>query len=322
MLKTINTFKSKKSEIKYIIIAICTYKRSEKLERLLKNLCKLKYPDIKTSILVVDNDYEKSAFDIYQKFKHKLNILYCNEPQKGFSNTRNKALTESINLNATHLAFIDDDEISTKNWLINHIDFYNKFKNIYISSGPTYKKFDKEYPNYIKNNKTFKVVSHKALGQIKKTCASGNVFFPLNIVKENNIYFSETFNFLGSEDTDFFSRLNHAGYTIGWNYNAINYEIVGEERANIKWIIKRAFHNGYSVSVTRFINKKNKYKIIYYIMEKSIMIMLNAILIPFSLLKGYTGLLNSYVRLIKNYGKLYGAIVVLKNKNFLVMETI
>ena len=301
----------RKLSITYIMICCCTYKRSEKLERLLDNLCGIHYPkNIKTEVLVIDNDKEKSSEKIALQFCKILPIHYVTEANKGLSNARNRAIKESMNYGASHIAFIDDDEIADINWLVNHIEFYQKFEDIYISSGPTYKKFENDYPSYIINNPVFATHSSKKLGVYKKTCASGNVFFPLNIIKDSNIYFSEDFNFSGSEDTDFFSRLNDEGYNIGWNYNAVNFELVNDERANIKWILNRAFHNGYSVSITRFFNKQNFFKRFFYILEKIFTVFINLLIIPFSIPFGTTRFFNSVTRFVKNYGKQSGAILL------------
>lgn len=297
-----------KTEITHIIIAVCTYKRKQELERCLFSLCDMNYPkNIQTEILIVDNDIEKSANKVFEKFKNQLDICYVVEERQGLSNVRNRALKEAINMGGSHLAFIDDDEIADIDWLINHVDFYNRFEEIYISSGPTYKKFDRDYPDYIVNNNVFRVISHKELGDFKKTCASGNVFFPLNIVKENDIYFDEKYNFSGSEDTDFFRRLSKAGYKIGWNYNAVNFEIVQSSRANIKWILKRAFNNGYSVSGVKLSDKTNSFKKGFYIVEKFFTVIINLVTIIFSIPFGMTEILNSLVRFNKNFGKLLGA---------------
>ena len=298
-----------KSEVKYVIIAICTYKRVVELERLLTNLLMLNYPkNIKTEILVIDNDLSKSAERIVKNYNNLLNIEYFTEKNKGLSNVRNKALHVAISKKATHLAFIDDDEIADKNWLINHIEFYDNFENIYISSGPTYKRFDKNYPDYIVNNKIFKTISRKELGKYKKTCASGNVFFPLDIVQKNNIYFNEKYNFSGSEDTDFFSRLSEVGYNIGWNYNAVNFEIVCSERANIQYILKRAFHNGHSVSKVKFLNNKTRHRKYFYITEKIVTVFFNLIIVILIIPFGLTKTVNAITRAVNNFGKLLGAL--------------
>lgn len=305
---------TEKSEITKIIIACCTYKRAKKLERLLNNLCELNYPnDIETEILIVDNDFEQSAKDVVEKFRNKLNINYVVEEEKGLSNVRNKALMEAIQLGASHIAFIDDDEIADINWLINHIKFYNKFEEIYISSGYTYKKFEYNYPNYILKNRIFKTPHAKKLGEHRETCATGNVFFPLNIVNENKIYFSNEFNKSGSEDTDFFSRINKSGFKIGWNCNAINYEIIGKERATINWILKRAFHIGFSVALREC--KANPQIRGKYILSRSFTIIWDSFYSIVSIFLGITKFINAVTLLSKDIGKLFGALI-LKNNNY------
>lgn len=305
---TIKDIKSKET-VKYILISCCTYKRPQQLNRLLKSLISMNYPEgIKTELLIVDNDINQSAKEIVQNFKSHITIHYIIEPNIGLSNVRNRVLKEGIRLGATHIAFIDDDEIADVNWLINHVDFYNNFENIYISSGPTYKKFEQVYPNYIMKNATFKTISSKKLGGIKDTCASGNVFFPLNIIKEHNIFFSEKYNYSGSEDTDFFSRLKNLGYNIGWNYNAINYEIVEDKRANIKWILKRAYNTGYSVSIIKFENSQNLIKKLMYITTKFFTVIFNIIISILSIFCGLTFFFNNLTLTAKNIGKLLGSI--------------
>ena len=139
---------------------------------------------------------------------------------------------------------------------------------------------------------------------MKKTCASGNVFFPIDII--GNLKFNEDFNTSGSEDTDFFFKLNSLGYKIGWNNEAINYEIVNKNRMNIKWILDRAYKNGYSAATVKFGNKKAKK--LQYIIKKILSIILNVIGIILSVPFGRTKLLNSCTIFAKNIGKLKGAL--------------
>ena len=297
-----------KSEIKYVVVACCTYKRPKELERLLNNLLGLNYPDgIKTDILIVDNDIEQSAKQVCEKFSDQLNIKYTNEEKKGFANVRNKALEESINLGATHIAFIDDDEIADENWLVNHIDFYNRFEEIYISSGPTIKLFSGDCPEYIRHNKLFSTSKSKKSGDLKSTCASGNVFFPLDII--GDLRFNEDFNTSGSEDTEFFFKLNSLGYKIGWNNEAVNYEIVNESRTNIKYIITRAFANGFSNSYIKISKEKHlNYCRISYILKKLLAIVSQSIALILMLPLGFTKFFNNISDISKNTGKLWGAV--------------
>ena len=139
---------SKKCSIEYIVIAICTYKRPNLLKQAIDSILCIDFPtEIKTEILVIDNVPNASANDVVNEFidKSEIKIHYFVEERTGLSNVRNRALVEGINLNATHLVFIDDDEIADKDWLVEHINFYNTQENIFVSSGPTYSKFEKDF---------------------------------------------------------------------------------------------------------------------------------------------------------------------------------
>lgn len=300
-----------KPELKHIVIACCTYERALLLDKSINSLLSLILPDsIKIEILIIDNDKKQSAKNIVAKYQEFSNIKihYVVENRLGLACVRNAALKKALELGASHLLFIDDDEIAAKDWLINHIDFYNNHKDISISSGPTYKKFEKEYPSYITNNSLFKRQSSKKNGQHRKCCATGNVLFPLSVVSEYKIYFSEDFNFLGGEDGDFFIRVNNLGFNIGWNNSAINYELIGDERANLLWLFNRSYNDGYSGSIVKFKDKAKTEKRVVYILEKLLLIPLNIIMSAASLLFGFTVFFNCVCLTIKNIGKLNGAI--------------
>lgn len=302
-----------KPELKHIVIACCTYKRALLLDKSISSLLSLILPDsIKIEILIIDNDKKQSAKNIVAKYQEFSNIKihYVVENRLGLACVRNAALKKSLELGASHLLFIDDDEIAAKDWLINHIDFYNNHKDISVSSGPTYKKFEKEYPNYITNNNLFKRKSSKKFGQLRKCCATGNVLVPLSVTSELGIYFSEDFNFLGGEDGDFFVRVNNVGFNIGWNNSAINYEIIGDERANLQWLFNRSYNDGYSGSIVKFKDKTKSAKRFIYIIEKFLLIPVNVILSIVSILFGFTTFFNCVCLTIKNIGKLNGAILL------------
>ena len=134
-----------KTSVNYILIACCTCKRPKMLMQALDSINNLNFPDIKVELLIIDNDKYLTAKNIVSNFSEKSKIVvhYISEPQRGLANARNRVLEEAIKLNASHLAFFDDDEIVDKNWLIEHVNFYNKNPHIIISSGPTYNRFIK-----------------------------------------------------------------------------------------------------------------------------------------------------------------------------------
>lgn len=305
-LRKLSIMEKVKPQVKSVAVACCTYKRPEKLRCLLSSLVEMKKPDVPTKILIVDNDIEQSSKPVVDEFLDKLNIHYVVEKNKGLSNARNGALKGAIELGVSHIAFVDDDETVDENWLVTHIDFYNQFENIYISNGPAYSIFKENTPDYVKKCTLFAPYVCKKLGKIKKTCPSNNVFMPIDIVKDNDVYFSTEFNSSGGEDTDFFGRLTALGFNIGWNYNAKVYEIVEESRTDFKWLMKKAYNNGLITGCMKAKKNKNAFKKALYILDKLIKVVVFAILAVPAILFGMSVFTNSLVRLFSTVGLISG----------------
>ena len=247
-----------KPQITFILIAVCTYKRPNMLKNALESLNSLIIPDnLRTEILIVDNDCDKTAFEVSEELKKtsKLNINYITETKRGLASARNRVLEESIKLGASHIFMFDDDEIMTPSALQAHVNLYNNNPDCLISSGIVLNKFSSETPKYIQKNIVFKHKTTKKTGQIKSSCASGNVFVPIELAK-SGLRFSEEFLLMGGEDGDFFARASQNGFTIVQNTESLIYEDVSKERAQIKYVLKRAFYNGYSGSFLKFKNTK------------------------------------------------------------------
>ena len=104
-----------------IQISICTRKRPVMLQKCLESFQLLKVPEYTDIyIFVVENDDNPSAQGLVEKVAHHLPfpVQYCSEPRQGISIARNRALFNAIEKNTDYLAFIDDDEWVTENWLV------------------------------------------------------------------------------------------------------------------------------------------------------------------------------------------------------------
>ena len=117
--------KQPKEKIEFILIALCTCKRPKMLSVALDAVKNLNIPNnIKTEVLVIDNDEKETGRQTVEEYKDKmpLPLNYFVEPQRGIANARNRLLEEAINLGATHIAMFDDDESLDENWLLKHIE--------------------------------------------------------------------------------------------------------------------------------------------------------------------------------------------------------
>ena len=94
-----------------ITLAIVTYRRPYLLNKCLHSLSKQSVSP--SQIIIVDNDPQKSAYSLYQKYQKKLPLSYYFESKKGAPNVRNTAISL---VKTKYIAFIDDDCILDKNW--------------------------------------------------------------------------------------------------------------------------------------------------------------------------------------------------------------
>lgn len=297
----------KKIKIEFILISCCTCKRPNMLRESLESVKGLILPEnVNIELLVIDNDKNASSKEIIENIKENffIKINYFVEEKRGISNARNRLLKEALNLGASHIALFDDDEILDQNWLISHYSYYNSNSNAIIVSGPTYNTFKKSYSGYIKKNNIFKSSTTKKTGLVRNVCASGNVFFPTTVMSEAGIFFNPDYVFMGGEDGDFFSRASSAGFTIVWNNEAINRELVNDERANIKWILNRSYYNGYSGAYFKLKQKNSLIRKLMMVLKTSFVLLLNSVLLPFSLLLGLTMFFNVLGIVCKTKGKL------------------
>ena len=301
----------RKTPITFVALVVCTCKRTKMLKDCILSANELILPsDIKVQLIVIDNDPECSAREIVnENAQHiRIPIVYASEPRRGISNARNKGLKEAIRIGASHILFFDDDEILTPDTLIAHINLYNKNKTALISSGPTISKFDEKYPDYIKKHMVFKQRTTKKTGDIRTNCAAGNVFFPVALVKENGLKFSDECVFMGGEDGDFFHKASELGFTIVWNNEAVIYEKVPEARANMKYILKKCYYNGYAGAYYKFKNNKKILKKSFYILKTILVLFANLFCLILSLFCGTVMFFNTLGTAARTKGKIDGAI--------------
>lgn len=296
-----------KPQISYVLISICTCKRPKMLRNSLLSINQLVIPEnFKVEVLITDNDPEASARSTVDEFKEEFNgnVHYFIEPERGISNARNRVLQEAINLGASHILFFDDDELLDKNCLAEHTNFYNSNPNAYIISGPTPNIFKEKYPSYITKHMVFKQRTSKKTGQILTECAAGNVFFPVCIAKEYGLRFSEEYKYMGGEDGQFFNKAYEIGFTIVWNNNAIIYEVVPPARANISYILKKCYYNGYAGAYRKLKDNKSKFKKIIYIIKSCFVLFINILLCIPSIILGLTVFFNVMGVCFKTKGKI------------------
>lgn len=229
----------------HICVCICTYKRSQLLERLLQSLREQETGGRFTySVVIADNDSQRSAEPIASAFAatSQVPLAYCMEPQRSVSLTRNRALESA---KGNYIAFIDDDEYAPPRWLLM---LYEACQNDGIAGamGPVDSYFDQEPPKWVRKGNFYQHSAYPTGTVVEWTKArTGNVLFKRSIVPAGELPFRPQFQG-GGADQDFFRRLIERGNKFVWCNEAVTYEAVPPVRWKRSFMLRRALLRGYA----------------------------------------------------------------------------
>ena len=227
-----------------VAVCIATYKRPEMLRQTLRGLAVLtfkKVPPPEISVFVVDNDASRSAENVCREAQLPFPVKYVTENRRGIAQARNRAIQETGA--ADFVAFIDDDEIPTPTWLDELLVTQAEY-SADVVCGPVRPHFANGVPEWIKAGRFF----HRPVyvsGQNLDWCGTNNVLIRKSVFAAVKT-FDERFALTGGEDTQFFLRVRQAEYSIVASSDACVDETVSISRANLSWVLRRAYQSGNS----------------------------------------------------------------------------
>lgn len=279
-----------------IVIGIPTYKRPVMLEKLILSIYVSQINQNligAINIVVVDNDKERTAASVIRELKNKcvlpFTLHYFNYPKKGLTHVRNEIIKQSLNFKTDYIAFVDDDEYVTENWL-NELMKTMIDMNADIVLGPNLPVFEKEIPEYI--SRWFYVHNFETNTQMELV-ESNNLLIKSKFLIDHNLRFDSRFDQTGGEDTFFGVQAIQKGARIFWSHDAIVYETIPEKRATLKWLMRRIYR---SASTFTYILKLQKSYLM--IMRKFVISIIylifgifGLVLLPFSSQYKYLGLI-------------------------------
>jgi succinoglycan biosynthesis protein ExoM len=225
-----------------IAICVATLNRPRLLANLLGGLCELRFDQIAEPairVIVVDNDPEGSAEFVVRANMTRWPVVYCVESKRGIAQARNRGLDHAGD--AEFVAFIDDDERPDPNWLEKLLLMQAQL-NADVTAGPVFPHFLEGVPKWVMCGGFFDPLRHSD-GEILPWCATNNALVRRNVF-EKVARFDEQFELSGADDLHFFVRVFEAGFTIVWATGAIVRETVGRDRANVPWLLRRAYRGG------------------------------------------------------------------------------
>jgi glycosyltransferase involved in cell wall biosynthesis len=231
-----------KNTTEHICVCVCTYKRPHLLRRLLDGLGKQITDGLfNYSIVVVDNDHLRSSEAEVSDFAASSPVpsRYFVEPEQGIPKARNRAVA---NANGDFVAFIDDDEFPTENWLLTLLSACKKYDADGVL-GPVYSHFDGDPPKWIVKGKFWDRPTYPTGRLIEgRMGRTGNVLLKKSIFAANKEPFQPELQ--TGEDQEFFLKMVEKGHVFVWCNEAVAYEVVPPERWKRWFILRRSLFQG------------------------------------------------------------------------------
>jgi succinoglycan biosynthesis protein ExoM len=231
------------SQTHHISVCICTFKRPALLRQLLERLRNQRTDGLFTySAVVADNDPAQSAQQLVAELSSTspVQVKYCSELQPNIALARNKALQHA---EGDFIAFIDDDEFPTEDWLWNLFHTCAAF-GVDGVLGPVKPSFETDPPDWVKRGRFFERPTLPTGQRVSwEGARTGNVLFKKSILNSVDIPFRPEFATAG-EDVDFFRRMMEKGHTFIWCDEAEVYEFVPVSRCTRSYLLQRALLRG------------------------------------------------------------------------------
>lgn len=219
-------------------VCICTFHRPAVIETLRSVAAQTRLP---SRVIVVDNAEQPEAASRVsaEAASLGLTLIYVHAPARNISLARNAALAAA---RAPWLAFIDDDQIASPNWLGALLEVATR-GNVDAVLGPVDAVYAADAPEWLRRLNSHSTRPVVVDGKILKGYA-GNVLLKRSALQALDLSFDLALGRTGGEDDSFFLQMTDRGGRIGFAPEAFVYEPVPEARTRWSWLLKRNFRSG------------------------------------------------------------------------------
>lgn len=222
-----------------IDICICTFRRPH-LAETLRSVAALEVADVEVRVIVSDNDGTPSAQPLVEQIAatFPFPVTYLHSPAANISIARNACL-EAVR--AQYLAFVDDDETVSPHWLAQLLQAAEATGADAVL-GPVKAVYAPTSPGWLVEGDFHSTAPVHVAGSIRTgyTC---NVLIRWT-PRVSALRFDLALGKSGGEDTDFFYRLSDLGGLIVEAPEALVYEPVPDNRADMRWLLNRRLRAG------------------------------------------------------------------------------
>jgi len=222
------------------VLCVCTYRRPDGLRSLLDSLTELEGAE-GIHVVVVDNHADGEGAAVCENLPddYPYTVHSSVEPQAGISPARNAAVTKALSMNPRFLAFLDDDEHPSTQWLSELLRVQAETDADAVG-GPTLSVFPEDTDESIRNNPYFGADLSIQDGASCQLQAAGNFLITADCIKTlAPTFFRPEFAQSGGEDPAFFTQLQQGGASMHWAAQAIVHEAVPANRLTDSWMKSR-----------------------------------------------------------------------------------
>jgi succinoglycan biosynthesis protein ExoM len=222
-----------------VVICIPTFKRPRMLARLLEAIARLK-TGARICVLVADNDAETHAgFDLCQSLtNYRWPLTAVIAQKRGIAQVRNTLIEEALKCDAQFIAMIDDDEWPQEDWIDQFLKTAHATGADVLQGSILF-----GYGEAADGHGDIR----RPTGPVAMLQGAGNILICRAVLENIEApWFDPAFALSGGEDRDFFVRLERAGKRFAWSDEARAHGDVPETRANLGWLLTRAYSVGNS----------------------------------------------------------------------------
>lgn len=226
-----------------VLVAIPTFRRIDWLRELLSHLGPQLEEVPQASVLVLDNDHAGSARPIQDHVLLREGFAeYLHVGAGDVVSVRNAALDEAAKRGASHLVFLDDDELPDPGWLAALVGM-QRLHGADVVAGPVRQRETTRNRPHVK---ALLSRDERDAGPFKGDVGSGNVLLSMDFVHRSQTRFDTRLKSLGGEDTLFFRQAARAGALVCWAPEAVAVERASPDRLTRSALLRRSLANGRS----------------------------------------------------------------------------
>ncbi len=225
-----------------VAVCVATYGRPDGLARLLNGLRAQRLSSAALRAVVVDNDAEgpERASCAARAGEFGLGLRYVVEARRGITYARNSAV-QAAGDDVDFIAMLDDDEVPDCGWIEGLLRVQAEY-DADVVAGPVIPYFPASPPAWVRDGRFFDRPRYQT-GHALPHAHTHNVLVRRRVFDTTGP-FDDRFALTGGEDLQFFRRVRAGGASIIWADDAAVQEWIPASRANLPWLLRRAYRSG------------------------------------------------------------------------------